>query len=78
MSESVIFEREHRGDVVRLEVATFKGRTFANLRRWYRQDGELKPSREGVTFPLEWLGDLGAAILAAADNAPAGDAANAS
>ena len=55
---SVIFEQPYRGDVWRLEVSTHDGRTFGNWRKWYREGGALKPTRQGVTIPLERLEDL--------------------
>ncbi len=64
MSGTVLFEHRHRGHLWRLEVASFRGRTFANWRKWYSTDGEWKPCREGCTMPLEGLGDLMAALMA--------------
>jgi hypothetical protein len=61
---SVLFEQEYRGDVWRLEVATHKGRTFGNWRKWYWKGSELSPTREGVTIPLERLPELQAALAA--------------
>ena len=61
---AVLFDHPYRGDVWRLEVALHGGRTFLNWRRWYRDGVELKPTREGVTIPLERLADLHEAIEA--------------
>ena len=59
---SVLFEQPYRGDVWRLEVAEHDGRTFGNWRKWYR-DGEMwKPTRQGVTIPLDRLFKLGDSI----------------
>ena len=60
----MLFEQMHRGDLWRLEVSTFKGRTFANWRKWYDKAGEWKPTKEGFTMPLEGLGELTASLLA--------------
>lgn len=62
MSATLLFEQLHRGEVWRLEVAEHQGRTFGNWRKWYWADGELKPTRQGVTFPVERLAELGEAI----------------
>ena len=53
-----IFEQRHRGDVWRLEVSTHEGRTFGNWRKWYLDGETLKPTRQGVTIPLERLEKL--------------------
>lgn len=62
MTGIVLFEHHHRGDVWRLEVASYQGRDFANWRKWYPKDGELKPTRTGMTIPLQRLPDLHAAL----------------
>lgn len=64
MTGTVLFEHQHRGHLWRLEVASFKGRTFANWRKWYAADGGWKPCREGCTMPLEGLGALTASLMA--------------
>lgn len=64
MSGPVLFEIERRGHLWRLEIATHKGRTFANWRKWYLQAGAWKPTREGCTIPLDRLGDLTACLMA--------------
>ena len=55
---SVLFEHSHRGNVWRLEVANYNGRTFLNWRKWYRQGDTLQPTRDGCTMPLERLPEL--------------------
>lgn len=62
MSGTLLFEQPYRGDVWRLEVTCHDGRTFVNWRKWYRDGDTLKPTRQGLTFPLERLGELEAAI----------------
>ena len=66
MSGPVIFEHRHRGHLWRLEIASLKGRTFANWRKWYAVAGEdgWKPTREGCTMPLTGLGALTASLMA--------------
>ena len=56
---SILFEQPYRGDVWRLEVAEHDGRTFGNWRKWYRDGEILKPTRQGVTIPLDRLAELG-------------------
>lgn len=57
-----LFEHLHRGDLWRFEVTEHRGRTFANWRRWFKSGDEWKPSRQGCTFPLERLPELGEAV----------------
>lgn len=59
---TVIFEQPYRGNVWRLELAEFNGRRFYNWRRWYLKDGELFPTRDGCTIPIERLPELLAAL----------------
>ena len=64
MSGEVIFEHRHRGHLWRLEVATFKGRSFGNWRKWYSDGEGWRATREGCTIPLEGLGTLTAGLMA--------------
>jgi hypothetical protein len=61
-----LFETPERGrNLWRLEVVQHNGRTFANWRKWWRDaEGELRPTRQGVTFPPERLLELRAALEA--------------
>ena len=59
---AVLFEQAYRGDMWRLEVATQNGRTFGNWRKWYRDGETLRPTRQGVTFPVERLDELQSAL----------------
>ena len=59
---AILFELPYRGDLWRLEVASHEGRTFGNWRKWYRDGDTLKPTRQGVTFPVERLDELQAAL----------------
>lgn len=73
MRGAILFEQLYRGDVWRLEVANHDGRSFGNWRKWYRDGDVLKPTRQGVTIPLERLPDLAAALTAyLAENASSG------
>ncbi|MFN3456511.1 MAG: transcriptional coactivator p15/PC4 family protein [Novosphingobium sp.] len=63
MTGSLIFEHRHRGHIWRLEVQSFRGRTFGNLRKWYAEGDCWKPTRDGFTMPLEALASLTAALM---------------
>ncbi len=62
MTGALLFEVVHRGDVWRLVVDDYQGRTFANWRKWWQDGDTVKPTRQGVTIPLERLAELHAAI----------------
>ncbi|KUR71464.1 hypothetical protein AQZ52_12585 [Novosphingobium fuchskuhlense] len=64
MSKHIIFERMHRGELLRVTQDTYKGTTFANFRRWYPKDGDWKAGSKGVTMPLDALPALTAALMA--------------
>ena len=73
MTGAVLFEHRSRGDLWRLEVAHYQGRTFLQWRKWWSDDGVWKPSRHGVTMPPGRLAELYAAIAAyLAAKAPTG------
>lgn len=61
MSAVVLFEQSQRGEVWRLEVTEYQGRTFANFRKWFPSGDTFKPTREGVTFSIDRLADLAGA-----------------
>lgn len=63
MSAGWLLEVPHRGHLWRLDVQTFRGRTFGNWRKWYRKGEEWKPTKEGCTFPLDTLADLTATLM---------------
>lgn len=73
MSDVILFEQPHRGDVWRLEIVTYDGRTFGNWRKWYRDGDALKPSRQGCTMALERIAELHGSLGAyLAGDAPEG------
>lgn len=69
---SVLFEQLHRGDVWRLEVSEHDGRTFGNWRKWYRDGDAWKPTRQGLTIPLDRLKHLGETVTEYFASHPAG------
>ena len=74
----VIWERLHRGELIRFSVSEMKGTRFADVRRMYRRNGEWLHSNKGCTMPLSALRSfyegLGA-YLAATESGEAQDAA---
>jgi len=61
MTGALLFELAKGGDIWRLEVVEYQGRTFGNWRKWWRDGDTLKPTKQGVTIPLERLSELHAA-----------------
>ena len=62
MNGKLLFEHPKSGDWIRVTIETYKGRSYANFRRWYGEVGALRPTRVGVTIPLERLPALHASI----------------
>jgi hypothetical protein len=55
------------GERLLLTVQPFNGRPVISLRNWFTAgDGELRPSRAGVTIPQAFAADLADALLEAA------------
>jgi hypothetical protein len=63
MSGEFIFEHPHRGQLVRLQLTTYRGHPYANIRRWYLAEGDWKPGKEGCSLPLDCLPALTAALM---------------
>lgn len=63
MTGEVLFQRKQRGNLWKLEVQTYKNRTFGNWRKWYPDGEGWKPTREGCTMPLEDLLALTFALM---------------
>lgn len=73
----LLFEQRQRGDLWRLQLSTYKGRTAIDWRKWYRDDeGVEHATRQGVKISLERQPDLLAAIEACQlESAPDGHSA---
>ncbi len=64
----VVFEFERRlGTVVRAAVSRFKGRDYLSIREWTEIQGELCPTRRGITLSVEFLPEIRQAVQALAD-----------
>ncbi len=71
MNGRVLFEQTYKGNLWRLEIASYRGRARGNWRKWYHDGDAWKPSREGCTIPLDRLPELADALAAyASENAP--------
>ncbi|MGR3461297.1 MAG: transcriptional coactivator p15/PC4 family protein [Roseovarius sp.] len=61
-------------ELIRVQLREFEGRRFIDVRKHYKaEDGEIRPTREGVTIAPEKAEALAAAIRAAAQGEGAGD-----
>lgn len=73
MTDATLWEGPAGRELVRLSIREYQGRTFADIRRFYRSGDEWKHSNKGCTVPLEHIAELSAAMRAwAAINAPDG------
>ncbi len=55
--------RKNKREVVRVERATFNGIDCINARVWFADDeGEMRPSKKGLTLRVELASDLAKAI----------------
>ena len=69
MSARTLLSLPQRGDTVLVQISEHGGKTFANFRKWYSDGDSLKPTRQGVTIPLESLPELHRALGAYLANA---------
>jgi hypothetical protein len=67
MNGHILLSVPQRGDTVLVQISEHNGKTFANFRKWYADGGKLKPTRQGVTIPLEALPELHKALGAYLD-----------
>lgn len=54
----VIWEREHRGELIRLSITELNDSRFADLRRFFKQGDDWLHGRKGCTVPLSGLQSL--------------------
>ena len=53
MNAQTLLSFPQRGDTVLVQINQHNGKTFANFRKWYVDGDVLKPTKKGVTIPLE-------------------------
>ena len=44
--------------VVRFGISTFRGREYLDVRQWVEIDGQLRPTRKGISLPRDCLREL--------------------
>lgn len=61
MSDDIVVGGFHKnpGEDVRVSISNFKGHDLLGIRIWYKDsEGELKPSKKGITVALDLLPQL--------------------
>ena len=43
---------------VRFSISTYRGREYLDVRQWVEIDGELRPTRKGVSLPRDYAREL--------------------
>jgi len=62
---TVVYEFDRGMDrVIRASVSTYRGREYLDLRTWMVIDGELRPTKKGVSVPTDFLPELEQAVAA--------------
>jgi hypothetical protein len=59
-----VFEKG-AGQRIEASISTYKDQTYADVRTYFEGDGgEWKPTKKGITVPLDLLGELEASVQA--------------
>jgi hypothetical protein len=59
----VVFEFERGYDsVIRASVSTYRGKEYLDLRLWVTIDGELRPTKKGLSVHRDYLTELREAV----------------
>ena len=59
------FQKNDRGEMVRIVREDYKGTDLVNIRVWYRTDnGEMRPSKTGITIKGDQIDQLIEALQA--------------
>ena len=62
------FEKNARGEVVRITREEYKGADLVNIRVWFTaEDGELRPSKNGLTIRGDQIPQMIEALLGVQD-----------
>jgi hypothetical protein len=73
MEEKTSIHQKPRGETVYAYISEYKGTKYLHIREWYTDEGgEEKPTKKGVTLPLDKIETLCEALnqmLAEADPA---------
>lgn len=65
-----VFVEKREGERVRIGFSDFEGREYIDIRQYYQnEEEEWRPTKKGVTLPIESLDDLKDAVskLSASD-----------
>ena len=62
------FQKNDRGEMVRIVREDYKGTDLVNIRVWYRADnGEMRPSKNGLTIRGDQITQMIEALLGVQD-----------
>lgn len=68
MAEVIKDIQKDNGDTIRVELSEYEGHKFLQIRIWFtNDDGELKPTKKGVSIPLNKIKDISEALSVAAE-----------
>jgi hypothetical protein len=60
---TIVYEFERGYDsVIRASVSAYRGKEYLDLRLWVTIDGELKPTRKGISVHRDYLAELREAV----------------
>ncbi len=63
MTDRLMTITRHDGDELRINMESYKGHTFLSLRTYFDAgDGDMRPTKKGVSVPLSALEELQAAL----------------
>lgn len=67
---TALYSMKRKGGVFIAQIAEHKGGRFLDLRQWVEKDGDLIPTKKGVSLPLGCAGALSEALARAASAEP--------
>ena len=62
MEEKISVHDKPRGEKVYAYISEFKGTKYLHIREWYMDNNEEKPTKKGVTLPMDKIEALRDAI----------------
>ncbi len=66
--EYIVEETEKGSNIVKFSLAAKDGKQFISIREWYTdKEGNERPTRKGLTIPVDLIDDYTAAIDACVD-----------
>lgn len=61
--EHVLFRcARYRGDELRVTLGTYEGKPVVQIREWYDAGGSMRPSKKGLSLPIDQLASIASAL----------------